>query len=248
MAAEKSKKPSLFDPEALMEAQKRNFQALANAGNIVADGMRSYAERQAAMVRESMGHLWSELQTVGKKTPAAPTDQLERMRSAFEKVVAQVQELGQHMLEVQSQAMAVLNECATKNLEVLGTAAPELAALQQKAKSAFEHASQQTSAVIDEMKKRMSTLEHETKAAAATPAMAAPKPAEVKPPAPKPPAADGGQACSRQARAAQGCRPEGSGRRPCHRCRCGKAEGDTREEAWRRRQAQDELNGLSRRG
>ena len=146
MAAEKSKKPSLFDPEALMEAQKRNFQALANAGNIVADGMRSYAERQAAMVRESMGHLWSELQTVGKKTPAAPTDQLERMRSAFEKVVAQVQELGQHMLEVQSQAMAVLNECATKNLEVLGTAAPELAALQQKAKSAFEHASQQTSA------------------------------------------------------------------------------------------------------
>ena len=190
MAAEKSKKPSLFDPEALMEAQRRNFQALANAGNIVADGMRSYAERQAAMVRESMGHLWSELQAVGKKTPAAPTDQLERMRSAFEKVVAQVQELGQHMLEVQSQAMAVLNECATKNLEVLGTAAPELAALQQKAKSAFEHASQQTSAVIDEMKKRMSTLEHETKVAAAvTPATAAPKPAEVRPTAPKPAAA-----------------------------------------------------------
>ncbi len=228
-----------------MEAQKRNFQALADAGNIVADGMRSYAERQAAMVRESMGHLWSELQTVGKKTPAAPTDQLERMRSAFEKVVAQVQELGQHMLEVQSQAMAVLNECATKNLEVLGTAAPELAALQQKAKSAFEHASQQTSAVIDEMKKRMSTLEHETKAAAVTPAMAAPKPAEVaaraeaggRPPSLLPPSPR-----------RQGCRPEGSGRRPCHRCRCGKADGDTREEAWRRRQAQDELNGLSRRG
>ena len=86
------------------------------------------------------------------------------------------------MLEVQSQAMAVLNECATKNLEVLGTAAPELAALQQKAKSAFEHASQQTSAVIDEMKKRMATLEHETKVAAAvTPATAAPKPAASAP-------------------------------------------------------------------
>ena len=208
MAAEKPKTPSLFDPEALMEAQKRNFQALANAGNIVADGMRSYAERQVAMVRESMGHLWSELQSVGKKTPAAPTDQLERMRGAFEKVVAQVQELGQHMLEVQSQAMAVLNECATKNLEVLGTSAPELAALQQKAKSAFEHASQQTSAVIDEMKKRMATLEHETtaavmpkataaapvqaKAAASDPAPvkaapAAPAPAKAAPP--KPPVA-----------------------------------------------------------
>ncbi len=192
MAAEK-KSTSLFDPEALLEAQKRNFQALANAGNIVADGMRSYAERQVAMVRESMGHLWSELQSVGKKTPAAPTDQLERMRGAFEKVVAQVQELGQHMLEVQSQAMAVLNECAAKNLEVLGSTTPELAALQQKAKNAFEQASQQTSAVIEEMKLRMATLEEETQAAAAPPpAEPAPaKPAPTVKPAPAKAAASG---------------------------------------------------------
>ena len=164
--------------------------------------------------RESMGHLWSELQTVGKKTPAAPTDQLERMRSAFEKVVAQVQELGQHMLEVQSQAMAVLNECATKNLEVLGTAAPELAALQQKAKSAFEHASQQTSAVIDEMKKRMATLEHETQG------RGTPRPRQPSQPRrsrsrprrrPQRPAAG-------QARAAPRCRADGQGRRPCRSC------------------------------
>ena len=192
MAAAK-KSTSLFDPEALMEAQKRNFQALAQAGNIVADGMRSYAERQVAMVRESMGHLWSELQSVGTKAPTAPTDQLDRMRGAFEKVVAQVQELGQHMLEVQSQAMAVLNECASKNLEVLGTTAPELAALQQKAKAAFEQASQQTSAVIEEMKRRMASLEQETHAAAASaepvmPKAEAPKPAKPKP-APAAPAA-----------------------------------------------------------
>jgi hypothetical protein len=188
VAADKPKTPSLlFDPEALMEAQKRNFQALANAGNIVADGMRSYAERQVAMVRESMGHLWSEVQSIGRKTPAAPGDQLERMRGAFEKVVAQLQELGQHMLEVQSQAMAVLNECAAKNLEVLGTQAPELAALQQKAKSAFEQASQQTTAVIDEMKKRMASLETETKAAVMPKAEPPkPKPAASAPAATKP--------------------------------------------------------------
>ena len=185
MAAAK-KSTSLFDPEAVMEAQKRNFQALAHAGNIVADGMRSYAERQVAMVRESMGHLWSALQSVGTKAPSAPTDQLERMRGAFEKVVAQVQGLGQHMLEVQSQAMAVLNECASKNLEVLGTTAPELAALQQKAKSAFEHASQQTSAVIEEMKRRMASLEQETHAAAASVEPAKPKAEAPKPAKPKP--------------------------------------------------------------
>ena len=226
MVADKSRKSRLFDPEALLDAQRRNFQALANAGNIVADGMRSYAERQVTMVQESMGHLWGELQSMGKRAPAAPTDQLERMRSAFEKVVAQVQDLGNHMLEVQRQAVSVLNECASKNLEVLGSSAPELAALQQKAKSAFEHASQQTSAVIDEMKRRMESLEHETisavggepvrpappkpaaqAAAPAPPKPAAPRaaPAKAKPPkAPAPKKASPAPEPSTAARAAAG--------------------------------------------
>src|SRR5215213_9740701 len=188
MATEKPKKTTLFDPEALLDAQRRSVAALTDAGNIVADGMRSYAERHTTIVQDSMSHLWSELQSVGKRAPAAPTDQLERMRSAFEKVVAQVQELGNHMLEVQRQAISVLNECASKNLEVLGSSAPELAALQEKAKSAFEHASRQTSAVIDEMKRRMASLEHETKSAVSTAAATAEaaRPASPKPATPAP--------------------------------------------------------------
>ena len=159
MATEKPKKPTLFDPEALLDAQRRSVAALTDAGNIVAEGMRSYAERHVTIVQDSMSHLWSELQSVGKRAPAAPTDQLERMRAAFEAVVAQVQELGNHMLEVQRQAVTVLNECASKNLEALGASAPEIAALQQKAKSAFELASKQTTTLIEEMKKRMASLE-----------------------------------------------------------------------------------------
>ena len=189
MAAGKSKSGSMFDPEALMEAHKRNFQALAKAGNIVAEGMRSYAERQVTMARESMGQLWNELQSVGKRAPVAPTDQLERMRTTFEKVVAQVQELGQHMLDVQAKALAVLNECATRNLEALGQAAPELAELQQKAKHAFEQASQQTSAVIDEMKRRVASLEDVAKAEVAPAAPKRAPAAAEPPPAPKAPAA-----------------------------------------------------------
>ena len=82
--------------------------------------------------------------------------------------------------------MAVLNECATRNLEVLGVAAPELAALQQKAKDAFASASTQTSAVIDEMKKRMASLEQDTRkvvapAEAAKPAAPAPTPKPAAP-------------------------------------------------------------------
>jgi methyl-accepting chemotaxis protein len=187
VAADKSNKQSMFDPEALLEAQRRNFAAFTNAGNIVADGMRSYAERQVAMMQESMSHPWSVVQSSAAKpsAPAAPAEQMDRMRAAFEKVMAQVNDLGNHLLKVQSEAMAVLNECATRNLEVLGVAAPELAALQQKAKDAFASASTQTSAVIDEMKKRMASLEQDTREAV-SPATAA-KPAA--PAAPKAPAA-----------------------------------------------------------
>lgn len=203
MAAGKSKPTGMFDPEALIEAQKRNFQALADAGNIVADGMRSYAERHVAIARDSVAQLWSELQGIGKRQPAAPTDQLAQMRSTFEKVVAQIQELGQHVLDVQSQALAVLNECATKNLEALGHAAPELAELQQKAKQAFEQATHQTSVVIDEMKRRLASIEEATKGEAAAPA---PKPAPVKAePAPPPPAKT---AAPKRAPRAAGAKPK----------------------------------------
>lgn len=176
MAADRSKKPNPFDPQALLEAQRRNFAAFTNAGQIVADGMRTYAERQIGMVQEAMSNLWSELQSSAQKpqAPAAPVEQLDRMRAAFERVMAQVQELGNLLLKVQSEAMAVLNECAAKNLEAIGASAPELADLQRRAKEAFEAATRQTAAVIEEMRRRMASLEEETRKAASQPAMATP--------------------------------------------------------------------------
>lgn len=168
MAAEKSTKTNPFDPQALLEAQRRNFDAFTNASQIVADGMRTYAERHVSMVQEAMSGLWNELQASTRKPAAAtaPTEQLDRMRAAFERVMAQVQELSNLLLKVQSEAIGVLNECAAKNFQTLGGAAPEFAELQNRAKQAFEAATQQTMAVIDEMKKRMASLEAETRSAA----------------------------------------------------------------------------------
>lgn len=168
-----TKKTNPFDPQAMLEAQRRNFDAFRNAGQIVADGMRTYAERQVAMMQEAMSGLWSELHSSAHAptSVAAPKEQLERMRDAFEKVVEQVQELSQLLLRVQSDAIAVLNDCATKNLESLGgVVAPEFVELQKKAKEAVEAASRQTTAVVDEMKKRMASLEEETRQVITKPA------------------------------------------------------------------------------
>lgn len=190
-----TKKTNPFDPQAMLEAQRRNFDAFRNAGQIVADGMRTYAERQVAMMQEAMSGLWSELHSTAQtpaKAAAAPQEQLERMRGAFEKVVEQVHELSGLLLRVQSEAIGVLNDCATKNLESLGSIAPEFAELQKKAKEAVEAASRQTTAVVDEMKKRMASLEAETRQAVVRPTPAAAAP--VAPPAPAPASAAAAEA------------------------------------------------------
>jgi hypothetical protein len=211
VAAEKSSKVSPFDPQSLLEAQRRNFAALTNAGQIVADGMRTYAERQVTMMQEAMSGLWSELQASSRKpvaAAAAPAEQLDRMRAAFEKVVVQVQELGNLLLKVQSDALSVLNDCAAKNFEALGGAAPDFAELQNRTKQAFEAAAKETTAVVDEMRKRMASLEQETRSAAQAVAPGAASP-EASPPAPKPtsPSARPSAAAGPAAKAAASARP-----------------------------------------
>ena len=41
------KTPGMFDPEALLAAQRRNVEAFTNAGKIVAEGMRTYARARS---------------------------------------------------------------------------------------------------------------------------------------------------------------------------------------------------------
>ena len=166
MADNSFKTPTMFDPEKLVAAQRRNFEALTSAGQIVADGMRTCAERQAAMIEEAMRGLWGEMQTSSRSAqPGNPAEQLERMRGAFERVLSQVQELSQLLLRVQSEAMQVLNSCAAANMEALGGMTPDLANLQKMATEAMERASRQVTTAIDEMRSRMTDLQSETRQA-----------------------------------------------------------------------------------
>ena len=166
MADSSLKFPGMFDHDALLAVQRRNCDAFRSAGQIVAEGMRTCAARQAALMQQAMLDLWGELQTAGP-TPTAngPSDQPARMRAAFDKVLAQVQELTQLLFKVQSEAMAVLNTCASANMEALGGMAPDLVGLNKTATEAMQTASRQVSAVVDELRKRMADLQAETQQA-----------------------------------------------------------------------------------
>jgi Phasin protein len=163
MAESTSKTPSPFDPEALLAAQRRNVEALTSAGKIVADGMRTYAERQVSLMQDGMRNLWGEIQTKGSATaPANPADQLARMRAAFDRVLAQVQELSQVLLKAQSDALAVLNDAAVANAQALGGVAPNFAEMQKTVTEAMQNTSRQVTAAIEEMRQRMTDLQAET--------------------------------------------------------------------------------------
>lgn len=168
MASGDPKSPMPFDPSALIEAQRRNFEAFTNAGQIVADGMRTVAERQAAMVQEAMQDLWGEMRTAGASGAARapqPADQVERMRAAFEKMAGQVQEMSGVLMKAHGEAMGVLNACAASNMESLGKMAPDLVAMQKAATEAVQNATAQVSTAVEEMRRRMAALEGETREA-----------------------------------------------------------------------------------
>jgi hypothetical protein len=161
------KPPAALDPSIWVEAQRRNFEAFTSAGQIVADSMRVVAERQAAMMQDAMRGLWGEMQQLGSQGPkaAGPTDQLDRLRAAYERVTSQVQEISGVLLKAQSEAMEVLNRCAAANMEQLSHMAPDLAAMQKAATDAMQGATVQVSGAIEEMRRRMASLEDETRKA-----------------------------------------------------------------------------------
>jgi hypothetical protein len=171
MAAESTPKtpgPGAFDPEALLAVQRRNVEAFTEAGKIVADGMRGYAEGQVGLMQQAMRDLWGAVQPGGSTpaTTADPSDQLARMRAAFERVLAQVQELTRLLLKAQGDALAVLNEAAAANAQALGGAAPQLAEMQKAVLEAMQGASRQVTAAVEEMRQRMGGLQEETRRAA----------------------------------------------------------------------------------
>ena len=165
-----SKTPGAFDPETLLAAQRRNVEAFTNAGKIVADGMRTYAQSQVGMMQGAMRDLWGAIQTGGACLPPAtdPSDQLARMRTAFDRVLAQIQEVSQLLLKVQSEAMAVLNDAAAANAQAMGGVAPNFAEMQKTVTEAMQNASRQVTAAIDEMRQRMTDLQEETRQAMGT--------------------------------------------------------------------------------
>jgi hypothetical protein len=167
MATEQSKGSQMIDMNAWMDMQRRNLEAFTNASKIVADGVRTVSERQVELVQQAMGNLWGEMQSAGRggQSSMQPENQIERLRSAFERMVEEVQEMSGVLLKAQGEALSVLNRAATENVGDLGRMAPDFAAMQKAASEAMQTASDQVRTAIEEMRRRMTEVEETARSA-----------------------------------------------------------------------------------
>lgn len=111
--------PMIFDAETVAAAQKRNVDALTNAAQIMADGLRAYVKRQTEIVEASFKDMMAESEAMLKVKPEAgkPAEALAKVKTFYEKAVANAQELGGIVVKAQTEAVNVLSNAAVANLE-----------------------------------------------------------------------------------------------------------------------------------
>ncbi len=129
---------SMFDPEklaaamrgqnlgavdmgAVVEAQRRNLEALAQANQVAADGMRALAGRQAEILRQGMEQAASamrELMSAGSPEDKAAR-QTEIAKGAFELAISNARELAEMTTRAQGEASDVIARRMAASMEEL---------------------------------------------------------------------------------------------------------------------------------
>ncbi len=122
MSAKTSAKNSPFqtvDADKVLAAQQRNIDAFANASQIVVDGAKALAQRQSEMVQSSVDQWMAASQGAFSMKPGefAPTDQLNKVKSAYETAVANSKEITDIAMKAQSEAASVLTKCFMANFD-----------------------------------------------------------------------------------------------------------------------------------
>ena len=120
--AEQFKVPQI-DTAAVLEAQRKNVEALTNANRLAFEGAKAVTERQAEILRQAMAESTAAVKdlTAGKPEDAF-VKQAELMKQGFERSVATFQELAEMGAKSQSEAAEVINKRFSEGLDELKTA------------------------------------------------------------------------------------------------------------------------------
>ncbi|HRY15210.1 MAG: phasin family protein [Candidatus Competibacteraceae bacterium] len=110
-----------FDMQAIMDAQRKNIEALTAANQAAVQGMQAVAQRQAEILSQAMNEVSAiaqQLSSVGNPQEMS-TKQAELARKAFEQALANMRELAEMVNKSNTDAFAIINKRVTESLQEL---------------------------------------------------------------------------------------------------------------------------------
>ena len=113
-----------FDMQAIMDAQRKNIEALTAANQTAVQGIQAVAQRQAEILSQAM----NEVSTVAQQLASSASNpqemtakQAELVRTAFEHALANARELAEMVSKSNTEAFAIINKRVTESLQELKT-------------------------------------------------------------------------------------------------------------------------------
>ncbi len=113
------KLPSMVDVEPLLAAQRRNIEVLTAANRVAMDGAQAVARRHMEIMQQSMSEMTETVRALATTTDPTTraTKQAELLKSAYEKAVANLQELSDMIQHANGEAVGLLNHRFTEAMD-----------------------------------------------------------------------------------------------------------------------------------
>ncbi|MBV8626321.1 MAG: phasin family protein [Paraburkholderia sp.] len=108
-----------FDVPAIMEARRKDVEALVTANQTAFQGMQSLAQKQAEMLRSTLGELQSLAGQMSAAGGVASPQAAELVQQTLHKALADLQQLAQAAYQSQADSYAVIQKRVEENVEEL---------------------------------------------------------------------------------------------------------------------------------
>ncbi|MDP4797117.1 MAG: TIGR01841 family phasin [Rhodospirillales bacterium] len=108
-----------FDFDAVIELQKKNFDALSAANHVAAEGAQAFAKRQSEMLQQALEEVSKMIETFTKieNPQAVAAVQADLLKGAFVKSVDNTRELADLLTKSNAEASDALNTRVVEALE-----------------------------------------------------------------------------------------------------------------------------------
>lgn len=112
--------PGMPDMQAMMDAQRRNIEALSHANKLAMEGAQPIARRNMEILQQSMSEMASAMQAM-MSAEGAPAEkaakQAEMMKGAYERAMGNMREIAELIQRSNGEAIEVLNKRFAEAME-----------------------------------------------------------------------------------------------------------------------------------